>query len=80
VFFTVDADEEGNFKFENLPPGAYWIAAWQGISKGLAEYPPFHRAFSNRAMPVNLAPDSERTMELRVIAPNQWRPVARRFE
>jgi hypothetical protein len=38
------------------PPGEYRVAAWQGVSPGVAQYRGFFELFTNDAGFVNLAP------------------------
>jgi hypothetical protein len=61
---TTEADEEGDFEFSNLPPGSYRISAWQGIEKGVAEYPGFYHLFDSQAVPVTLSQAERKTLDL----------------
>ena len=64
-------DPKGGFRFANLAPGSYRIAAWERIEPGLAAFAEFRAAFDNTAVPVKLDERSHET----VVAPLIGRTV-----
>lgn len=64
-------DAKGGFRFANLAPGSYRIAAWERIEPGLAAFAEFRAAFDNTAVPVKLDERSHET----VVAPLIGRTV-----
>ena len=66
---TTAADEDGDFEFSNVPPALYRICAWEGIEKGMAEYPGFYRLFDPQAVSVSLSPAERKTLVLIALPP-----------
>lgn len=51
---TTRSDSNGKFKFTDLPPGDYCVAAWEQIDPGLATVPEFRAQFESKAATVKL--------------------------
>lgn len=49
------ADQSGGFRFQNLPPGDYRIAAREEIEPGVAAIPEFRARFDSTASAVKLS-------------------------
>jgi hypothetical protein len=60
---TTESESDGSFAFSRVPPGSYFIAAWEGLDKGLAEYPQFYRGF-DLAKRIVLRENARETIEL----------------
>jgi hypothetical protein len=57
------SDALGKFRFENLRPGEYRIAAWEKIEPGMGNIPEFHLKFDARATAVTLKEDSHEVVQ-----------------
>ena len=51
---TTISDEDGVYEFANLRPGEYRVAAWQGVSAGVAQY----RGFTAAAAELEVSPSA----------------------
>jgi hypothetical protein len=51
---SASTDQNGNFEIADLGPGDYFVAAWEDIDPGLAEYPEFLTRFQNQAAAAKL--------------------------
>ncbi|MGZ4789793.1 MAG: carboxypeptidase regulatory-like domain-containing protein [Terriglobales bacterium] len=60
---STGTDAMGHFRFGNLRPGEYRIAAWEKIEQGLGNVAEFHVKFDNKATVVRLAEDSRETVQ-----------------
>lgn len=65
---SVKADETGAFRFHNLPPAAYRVAAWEDLDDDLAAYPAFRARFQAQAMPVEITPKAHERVEVTAIS------------
>lgn len=61
---TTMSDEDGHFVLTNLKPGEYRIAAWQGTSKGMAEYRGFLQGFGKDSAALSLSAGESREIKL----------------
>jgi protocatechuate 3,4-dioxygenase beta subunit len=64
---SVRADESGAFRFHNLPPADYRVAAWEELDDDLAEYPAFRARFGTRAVPVTVAERARQQVDVKAI-------------
>jgi hypothetical protein len=64
---TAATDVNGQFKFANLPPGDYRIAAWEQIEPGLATIPEFRIKFESKAAVVKLDENAHEKIEAPLI-------------
>ena len=56
-------DATGGFRFGNLRPGEYRIAAWEKIEPGLANYGEFHMKFDGEATVVKVGEDGREKVQ-----------------
>jgi len=56
-------DAMGHFRFGNLRPGEYRIAAWEKIEPGMGNISEFHVRFDGKATVVKLMEDSHETVQ-----------------
>lgn len=64
---SVKADESGAYRFRNLPPADYRVAAWEDLDDDLAEYPAFRARFESQAVPVTLAERARQQVDVKAI-------------
>ncbi len=60
---STGTDAMGHFRFGNLRPGEYRIAAWEKIEQGMGNLSEFHAKFDNKANVVRLMEDSHETVQ-----------------
>lgn len=65
---SLKADENGAFRFRNLPPADYRVIAWEALDDDLAEYAPFRARFEAQATQVKVAERGSETVEVQAIA------------
>ena len=65
---SLKADENGAFRFRNLPPADYRVIAWEALDDDLAEYAPFRARFETQATQVKVAERGSETVEVQAIA------------
>jgi hypothetical protein len=66
---TATTDQNGAFKFTNVAPGDYAVAAFEELpDAGLAQYPPFLAAFTGEATNVKLEPSGNASNSVKVIS------------
>jgi hypothetical protein len=53
----------GHFRFGNLRPGEYRIAAWERIEAGMGNISEFHARFDESATIVKLSEDSHEVVQ-----------------
>jgi len=53
---TTISQQNGAYEFANLPPGEYRVAAWRGVSPGVAQYRGFFESFTTDASSVRVSP------------------------
>jgi len=53
----------GHFRFGNLRPGEYRIAAWERIEAGMGNITEFHVRFDDTATAIRLSEDSHQTVQ-----------------
>ena len=64
---TLVADQSGGFRFQNLPPGDYRIAAWEEIEPGVAAIPEFRSRFDSAASAVKLTARDHAGTDLKLV-------------
>jgi protocatechuate 3,4-dioxygenase beta subunit len=64
---TLNTDANGQFKFGNLGPGDYRIAAWEKVDPGLPTAPEFRVRFEDKAARVHLDEDGHESTEAPLI-------------
>jgi protocatechuate 3,4-dioxygenase beta subunit len=60
---STNTDAMGHFRFGNLPPGEYRIAAWERIEAGMGDLSEFHVRFDSTATVVKVIEDSRQTVQ-----------------
>jgi protocatechuate 3,4-dioxygenase beta subunit len=60
---STTSDAMGKFRFANLRPGEYRIAAWEKIEPGMGNITGFHLAFDAQATVVKLSEDSHEVVQ-----------------
>jgi protocatechuate 3,4-dioxygenase beta subunit len=65
---SVKTDNAGSFRFANLPPADYQVAAWQDLDDDLATYPAFRARFGSHAVPVTLAQRGRQQVDVKAIS------------
>jgi len=64
---TESSDQNGAFQFRGLPPGEYFLAAWDGADLGLLQNRNFLTAFVSEAATVKLAEGGHGAVEAKLI-------------
>jgi hypothetical protein len=67
-FRSVNADQNGTFEFRGLPPGVYYLAAWEDADPGLLPNRDFLGKFTSAAMKIELAEGAQQAVEAPVIS------------
>lgn len=60
-------DETGGFRFQNLRPGTYFVAAWEDVEGGLVRYRDFLRLLENEATKIEVVEGEHRATQVRII-------------
>ena len=61
-----DADSEGRFAFDKVPPGQYTAFAWQDAPRGAPRDAGFRKPFEKLGTPVTVEPNRKSTVEVKV--------------
>lgn len=61
------ADDDGNFKFTNLPPGKYRLWAWEEVDDDQWQDPAFRKKYEGQATEVAVGPSQTENAKLQVI-------------
>jgi len=64
---SASTDQRGAFSIAGLPPGEYYVAAWEEIDSGLRTYPDFLAKFTDRAAAVKLDEGSQASVAVKLI-------------
>jgi hypothetical protein len=73
-------DEAGKFRFGNLAPGEYRVAAWEKIEPGLGNVAEFHRKFDAEATVVKVKEDGREKVQAPVISAKKVEEAAAGME
>jgi protocatechuate 3,4-dioxygenase beta subunit len=65
---SYNVDNNGNFKFSGLRPGAYKLFAWEEVDEGLWQDPEFRKKYDARAAEITIGPSENKNLQLQVIA------------
>jgi len=60
-------DQTGGFKIQGLPPGDYYVAAWEDLDQGIAQNPDFLSHFTSDAKSMTLAEGSHESRDLKPV-------------
>jgi hypothetical protein len=63
----MDADSEGRFVFEKVPPGRYTLFGWSNVERGAPRDADFGKPFEKLGIPIALEPNGRQTLELKAI-------------
>jgi hypothetical protein len=64
---TASTDQNGNFEIADLGPGDYFVAAWEDIEPGLAEYPGFLGRFKDSAVTIKLEEGGAASADVKLV-------------
>jgi hypothetical protein len=67
LYRNVLTDDDGRFQFGNLPPGDYWLFAWEFIEEGSWLDSEFLRLYEDKGTPVHVDQGSREVVEVRPI-------------
>jgi hypothetical protein len=70
AFFAVTTDQNGQYAFNNVPPGRYKLFAWEDIPAGAYQYPDFIRLFEERGQSITVNANGAITADARLIPAN----------
>ena len=65
--FLREADDNGNFKFTNLPPGQYQLFAWEDVDNDQWQDPEFRKSYESRAAEITVGASETRNAQLGAI-------------
>jgi len=66
-YFTTTTDPNGQFTFNNVPPGRYKLFAWEDIPPGAYQYSDFLRQYEDRGQAINVNANGAITADVRLI-------------
>jgi len=67
AYFSTTTDTNGQFTFNNVPPGRYKLFAWEDIPAGAYQYPDFIRRYEDRGVSITVNGNSAVTADTRLI-------------
>jgi len=67
LYFNVTTSQEGQFAFNNVPPGNYKLFAWEAVPDGAYQYPDFIRRYEDRGQILTVAPNGNTQAEGKLI-------------
>ena len=67
------ADDEGNFKLRDIPPGDYRLFAWEDAEPGAPQDPEFRKPFEPQSIAVKVEPSSRQSFHLKAITTHETR-------
>jgi hypothetical protein len=70
AYFSATTDQNGQFTFNNVPPGRYKVFAWEDIPAGAYQYPDFIRRYEDRGQPLTVNANGAITANVRLIPAN----------
>jgi hypothetical protein len=70
AYFTATTGENGQFTFNNVPPGSYKLFAWEDIPEGAYQYPDFLRRYEENGLPVTVTPNGSVNADAKLIPAN----------
>jgi hypothetical protein len=69
----------GSFRFQSVPPGNYYIVAWEQADRTLVSIPEFLAKFENQATSVTLGPQDHGTVQVKIVKRDAVEAEAARF-
>jgi protocatechuate 3,4-dioxygenase beta subunit len=76
---STGTDAMGHFRFGNIRPGEYRIAAWEKIEQGMGNLSRFHARFDTKATVIKLMEDSRETVQPALISREEVETEAAKF-
>jgi hypothetical protein len=70
VYFSTTTDRNGQYAFNNVPPGRYKLFAWEDIPAGAYQYPDFIRRYEERGQSITVNANGAITADTRLIPAN----------
>jgi protocatechuate 3,4-dioxygenase beta subunit len=70
AYFTATTDRNGQYSFNNVPPGRYKLFAWEDVPPGAYQYPDFIRRFEERGQAVTVNANGAINADARLIPAN----------
>ena len=67
AYFSTTTDTNGQFGFNNVPPGRYKLFAWEDVPAGAYQYPDFIRRYEDRGLPITVNGNGAVTADTRLI-------------
>jgi hypothetical protein len=67
AYFNATTNQEGQFNFNNVPPGSYKLFAWESVPAGAYQYPDFIRRYEDRGQALTVNPNGSTTVEGKLI-------------
>jgi len=70
AYFAATTDRNGQYSFNNVPPGRYKLFAWEDVPAGAYQYPDFIRRYEDRGQAVTVNANGAITADGRLIPAN----------
>jgi hypothetical protein len=67
------ADEKGEFKIKDVPPGEYKVFAWEDVPVGAPQDPEFRKPFEKQAASIRMQPNGHEKVQVTAIAASATR-------
>jgi hypothetical protein len=64
---NTESSSKGAFRFPDLPPGTYYVIAWEQVDRNLTTIPDFLARFENQATSVTLGPKDRGTVQVKIV-------------
>ena len=71
LFRQSESDQSGRFQFKTVPPGTYFLFAWDDVEPGILWDPEFLKNYEARGERVALKPGAYESAGVRLIAVEQ---------
>jgi hypothetical protein len=70
AYFSATTDRNGQYAFNNVPPGRYKLFAWEDVPAGAYQYPDFIRRYEDRGQVITVNANGAITSDARLIPSN----------
>jgi Carboxypeptidase regulatory-like domain len=68
LFRVAIADQNGNYKFQDLAPGDYQVFAWQDVDPSMVQSSEFRKPFESKGASASVRPSGQATVQLKMIS------------
>jgi 5-hydroxyisourate hydrolase-like protein (transthyretin family) len=68
LFRVATADQNGNYKFQDLAPGDYQVFAWQDVDLSMMLSSEFRKPFESKGASASVPPSGQATVQLKMIS------------